>query len=97
MGCNVCKVQRCGECPVSCWRFRRRPSTATGALRSLDRSPSVLRRSVRWRYEDNQGLGLTICRRIVKDHSGKICAVSQEGRGSTFYFTLPRTLAEPIE
>jgi two-component system, OmpR family, phosphate regulon sensor histidine kinase PhoR len=39
------------------------------------------------------GLGLAIAKHIVQAHGGSIWAVSQEGKGSIFYFTMPR--AEP--
>ena len=35
------------------------------------------------------GLGLVIAKGIVEAHGGVVGAASDEGRGSTFYFTLP--------
>jgi signal transduction histidine kinase len=39
------------------------------------------------------GLGLTIARDIVQAHGGEIHCESEQGRGTTFWFTLPAAVA----
>ena len=46
-------------------------------------------KSDRSRASGGTGLGLSIARHIVESHQGQIWAESIEGRGSTFFFTIP--------
>ena len=39
--------------------------------------------------ENGMGMGLAICRSIIDAHHGRLWAVSGQGAGTTFSFTLP--------
>ena len=71
--------------------------TDTGAGIPADKLPEVFGRFVKLNKDKKgTGLGLSISKTIVKKLEGQIGADSVEGKGSTFWFTIPyRTCGRP--
>jgi two-component system, chemotaxis family, sensor kinase Cph1 len=55
----------------------------------LGRIFTIFKRLNRRQQYEGSGIGLAISQRIIQEHGGKIWAISNHGRGSTFYFTIP--------
>ena len=46
------------------------------------------------RERGGSGLGLAICKGIIDNHGGEIYVESEEGKGATFTFTIPKNAPE---
>src|SRR6185437_746706 len=59
------------------------------AAEDIDRIFEEFEQTVEGRKAEGTGLGLTLSRKLVELHGGRLWAESEAGRGSTFHFTLP--------
>jgi signal transduction histidine kinase len=58
------------------------------AKESRNRIFEIFRREHTAKDYPGTGIGLSICKKIVERHKGKIWIESEPGKGTTFYFTL---------
>ncbi len=73
------------------WIFHVRDNGIGIAPEDLSRIFEAFVRVSRKDTVPGSGIGLALCQRIVHNHGGHIWVDSQQGKGSTFHFTLPLT------
>jgi light-regulated signal transduction histidine kinase (bacteriophytochrome) len=95
---NAIKFRREGVAPVihifvsqmdSMWQFAIQDNGLGISSEYFDKIFVLFERLHRRDAYPGTGLGLALCKRIIERHGGRIWVESEDGKGSTFYFTLP--------
>ncbi len=72
------------------WQFCVQDNGIGFQQKLADRIFIALKRGVSEKNHPGIGMGLTIARSIVQRHGGKIWATTEQGKGSSFYFTISK-------
>lgn len=77
------------------WEIRVSDTGAGIAAEDISRVFAVFHRVTASRDREGAGIGLSICKKIIEQHGGRIWITSQPGQGSCFHVTLPKQEGSP--
>ncbi|GAC1594705.1 MAG: hypothetical protein NVS3B19_17280 [Ginsengibacter sp.] len=100
---NALKYQQPGNCPhiqISCkeqqetWLFIIKDDGIGIDNKFASKIFVIFQRLHNKNEYSGTGIGLAICKKIVDLHGGQIWMESQKNKGSSFYFTIPKAIAQ---
>jgi PAS domain S-box-containing protein len=96
---NALKYHKRGSAPVvniswsedeNFWHFEVRDNGIGISSQYLQKIFNIFQRLHGKEEYSGSGMGLAICKKIVEEHGGTIGVKSEEGKGSTFYFSVKK-------
>jgi light-regulated signal transduction histidine kinase (bacteriophytochrome) len=96
---NGLKYQNPGEIPfinIACedaieyWQFYVKDNGIGISAEDFDKIFNIFQRLHNKEKYNGTGMGLAVTKKIIENLGGKIWVESEEGKGSAFYFTIPK-------